>query len=62
MQCLAECFSTAAKAFGLTISVKKTELMYQAALGASKPEPVIEIDGAQLKNVEVFTYQSTGKG
>ena len=56
LQHLADCFSTAAKAFGLTISLKKTEVMYQAAPGINKPEPVIKIDGTQLKNVEDFTY------
>ena len=48
---MADCFSTAAKAFGLTISIKKTEVLCQAAL-----EPSIKIDGAVLKNVEDFTY------
>ena len=31
LQCLADCFSTAAKAFGLIISMKKTEVLCQAA-------------------------------
>ena len=56
LQHLADCFSTAAKAFGLTVSIKKTEVLYQAAPGASKPDPDIRIDGAPLKNVEDFTY------
>ena len=51
LQCLADCFSIAAKAFGLTISIKKTEVLCQAA-----PEPSAKIDGAALKNVEDFTY------
>ena len=51
LQCLADCFSIAAKAFGLTISIKKTEVLCQAA-----PEPSVKIDGAALKNVEDFTY------
>ncbi|XP_063590561.1 uncharacterized protein LOC134767494 [Penaeus indicus] len=56
LQCLADCFSAAAKAFGLTISIKKTEELYQAAPGASRPKPVIRIDGTPLKNVEDLTY------
>ena len=55
-QCLADCFSTAIKAFGLTISIKKTEVLCQAAPGTTQPEPSIMIDGAALKNVENFTY------
>ena len=31
LQCLDDCFSTAAKVFGLTISIKKTEVLCQAA-------------------------------
>ena len=56
LQCLADCFSTAAKALGLTISIKKTEFLCQAGLGTTQPEPSIKIDGAALKNVEDFTY------
>ena len=56
LQCLADCFSTAAKALGLTISIKKTEFLCQAGLGTTQPEPSIKIDGAALKNVEDFIY------
>ena len=56
LQCLADCFSTAAKAFGLTISIKKTEVLCHAAPGTTQPEPSIKIAGAALKNVEDFTY------
>ena len=56
LQHLADCFSTAARTFGLTISIKKTEVMYQVAPGTSRPEPVIKIDGTPLKNVEDFSY------
>ena len=56
LQCLADCFSTAAKAFGLTISIKKTEVLCQVAPGITRPEPSIKIDGAALKNVEDFPY------
>ena len=56
LQCLADCFSTAAKAFGLIISMKKTEVLCQAAPGKAQPEPSIKIYGAALKNVEDFAY------
>ena len=56
LQCLADCFSTAAKAFGLTISIKKTQVLCQAAPGITQPEPSVKIDGAALKTVEDFTY------
>ena len=56
LQCLADCFSTAAMAFSLTVSIKKTEVLCQAAPGTTQPEPSIKIDGTALKNVEDFTY------
>ena len=48
-------FSTAAKTFSLTISIKKTEVLCQVAPGTTQPEPSIKIDGTALKNVEGFT-------
>ena len=56
LQCLGDCFSTAAKAFLLIINIKKTEVLCQAAPGITRPEPSIKIDGAALKNVEDFAY------
>ena len=44
LQCLAECFSTAVKAFGLTINIKKTEVLCQAAPGTTQPEASIKIN------------------
>ena len=52
LQCLADCFSTAVKAFGLTISIKKTEVP-----GTTQPEPSIKINRAALKNVEDIPWQ-----
>ena len=56
LQCLADCFSTATKAFGLTISIRKTEVLYQPAPNTSRPVAAIKIDGTALNNVEDFTY------
>ena len=44
------------KKFGLTISIKKTEVMYQPARGSNSNPPLITIDGNVLKNVDKFTY------
>ena len=57
LQHLTECFANAARRFGLTISLKKTEVMLQ-----QKPktaiiiEPEININGTMLKAVPKFTY------
>ena len=57
LQELASCLSEAAKAFGLTISLRKTEVMPQLAPGLTPPpEPSIVIEGTKLNNVECFTY------
>ena len=52
LQCLADCFSTAAKAFGLTVSIKITEVLCQAAPGTTQSEPSIKIDGTALRERE----------
>ena len=52
LQQLVTCFSHACKEFGLTISLKKTNVMAQ---GAETP-PNIVIDGCPLEVVENFTY------
>ena len=56
LQCLADCLSSATKAFGLTISIKKTEVLHQPAPNTSGSDPAIQIDGTVLKNVDDFTY------
>lgn len=49
-------FSDACDNFGLTISIKKTEVMYQPAPGKSYVEPNINIKDQRLNAVENFTY------
>ena len=56
LQELASCLAEAARAFGMTISLRKTEAMLQPAPGLTPPEPRIEIEGTTLDNVESFTY------
>ena len=40
----------------MTISIKKTEVLYQPARGNAYEPPVIFIEGKQLKAVELFKY------
>ena len=56
LQTLANCFYVAANSFGLTISIKKSVVMYQPAPATSGQEPSIAIGDATLSNVENFTY------
>ena len=56
LQRLCDCFSSAARRFGLTISIKKTEVLYQPARGNAYVPPAIFIEGKQLKAVELFKY------
>ena len=56
LQRLCDCFSSASRRFGLTISIKKTEVLYQPARGNAYIPPEIFIEGVQLKAVELFKY------
>ena len=56
LQRLCNCFAAAASRFGLTISIKKTEALYQPAPGNMYVPPAITIDGKLLKAVENFKY------
>ena len=56
LQVISDSFSNATKLFGLTISIKKTEVLYQPAPGTRPTPPQIKIDGAELKNVDQFKY------
>ena len=49
-------FSDAAKTFGLTISLKKTELLYQTPPREAYSPPHISIDGTNPNAVEHLTY------
>ena len=49
-------FAEACTNFGLTISIKKTEVMHQPAPGKIYIEPSITINGQCLKAVDKFTY------
>ena len=60
LQELADCFATAAKSFGLTVSIKKTEVLRQLAPNTARPPPNITMDGNALKNVDTFKYLGSG--
>ena len=49
-------FSSACDNFGLTISTRKTEVMYQPAPGNTYQVPNITVKGQRLQAVENFTY------
>ena len=49
-------FSDAAKNFGLTISLKKTEVLYQPPPRVAYSPPHISTNGTNLNAVEYFTY------
>lgn len=56
MQDLVDRFSRATKAFGLTISIKKTEFLHQPKRGCPQTGNKIFIDQKPLKNVDSFVY------
>ena len=57
LQRSANIFAAACIRFGLTISIKKTEVMFQPASSReSRAEPEIEINGCKLNVVNNFTY------
>ncbi|KAJ1119835.1 hypothetical protein NDU88_008020 [Pleurodeles waltl] len=49
-------FSTACRTFGLTISTKKTEVLYQPAPQKTYVETTITTEGEILNAVDKFTY------
>ena len=56
MQESADKFSTAYSNFGVTISIKKTEVLYQPPPGKIISEPNITVHGSRLNVVQRFTY------
>ena len=56
MQLIMDCFSSACKAFGLTISIKKTKVMFTPPPGTEYYEPSIYVEGVRLDVVNTFPY------
>jgi hypothetical protein len=55
-QQLVSCFAKAAENFGLTISLKKTEVVYQPRPGSQYVKPTVLVGTVQLNAVEQFCY------
>eukprot|EP00795_Rhopilema_esculentum_P013626 gene13626-4525_t len=56
MQQVMDNFSSACDNFGLTISTKKTEVLYQPAPGNTYQKPNRTVKGQRLQAMEHFTY------
>ena len=56
LQAMLNSFSDASKQFGLTISLGKTELLFQYAPNSVAPQPAISIDDVKVKVVDSFKY------
>ena len=56
LQAMLKSFSDASKQFGLTISLGKTEVLFQRAPNSVAPQPAIFIDDVELKVVDSFKY------
>ena len=56
MQCIMDRFSASCTAFGLTISLKKTKVMYTPVPGEPYIEPDIMVYGKRLGVVDTFVY------
>ena len=56
LQAMLNSFSDASKQFGLTISLGKTEVLFQRAPNSVAPQPAIFIDDVELKVVNSFKY------
>ena len=56
LQAFVNKFAEATYLFGLTISIKKTEVLHQSSPAQRLPSPSININGSELKNVDQFKY------
>ena len=56
LQAMLNSFSDASKQFGLSISLEKTEVLFQRAPNSVAPQPPIFIDDVELKVVDSFKY------
>ena len=50
------CFSNTARHFGLTVSVKKSKVLYQPKPGSSYTPPVAKVSDTPLTSVDKFSY------
>ena len=56
LQIIVNKFEEASRLFGLSISLGKTEVLYQPTPAAVAHRPTISMDGTQLKTVDDFKY------
>lgn len=56
LQRITSCFAEAAELFGLEVSLKKTEVLYQPAPREDYRPPCITIGESELKTVHQFSY------
>lgn len=56
LQDMLDRFVAASEAFGLSINIKKTEILYQPAPGTPHEDPDLYIHGKPVKSVSNFTY------
>ena len=56
LQSLMNAFAVASSNFSLTISTKKTEVMYQPPPGVTHHSPTILVNGEELKTTKTFPY------
>ncbi|XP_076042061.1 uncharacterized protein LOC143025963 [Oratosquilla oratoria] len=56
LQLIVDKFAEGARLFGLTISLGKTEVLFQPAPTSTSQPPSIFIEGTQLKNAKEFKY------
>ena len=56
LQAMLNSFSDASKQFGLSISLEKTEVLFQRAPNSVAPQPAIFIDDVELNVVDSFKY------
>ncbi|XP_076054495.1 uncharacterized protein LOC143033187 [Oratosquilla oratoria] len=56
LQLIVDKFAEGARLFGLTISLGKTEVLFQPAPTSTSQPPSISIEGTQLKNAKEFKY------
>lgn len=56
LQLIVDKFAEASRLFGLTISLGKTEVLYQPTPLSTDSQPSISIEGTELKTVEDFKY------
>ena len=56
LQAMLNSFSDASKQFGLTVSLRKTQVLFQRAPNSVAPQPAISIDDVELKVVDSFKY------